>query len=256
MSCHARILARTVVLLSSCDVGVECSSNEEHSLAEPGLPMKDTKQRILSEGLNLLTCTGFANVTVGVLAQRAGMSKSGLFAHFGSKEDVQLELLEEMLRRGASTFIEPAMLQPPGLRRLRTIVDGWFGWTAKAGLLGGCPIAAGLFEFDDVPLENPVRQRLLEMEEHWRSFLVKTTEETVAAGELRVDLDLDQFVWELCGIYLNHHVSYRFLRDPGANSRAERAFEGLVNRSLPGSQKTPVKKCTGRKPKLRSAGEK
>ena len=208
--------------------------------------MKDTKQRILSEGLNLLTCAGFANVTVGVLAHRAGMSKSGLFAHFGSKEDVQLELLDEMLRRGAATFIEPAMRQPPGLRRLRMIVDGWFGWTTKAGLQGGCPVAAGLFELDDVPLENPVRQRLLAMEEHWRNFLVKTAEETVAAGELHGDLDLEQFVWELCGIYLNHHVSYRFLRDPNANARADRAFEDLVRRSLPANETVPVKKRAAR----------
>ena len=195
--------------------------------------MNNTKERILSEGLNLLTRRGFANLTVGGLAQRAGMSKSGLFAHFSSKENVQLDLLEEASRVGSGAFVEPALQHPPGLGRLRAIVYGWFGWTEKAGLEGGCPIAAGFFEFDDADPEDPVRNRLLAMERHWRGLLVKTTEEAVVAGELRADLDSEQFVWELCGIYLNRHVSFRFLHDPTAGSRAESAFEGLVSRSMP-----------------------
>ena len=212
--------------------------------------MKNTKERILTEGLKLLTSTGFSNVTVGVLAQRTGMSKSGLFAHFGSKEDVQLELLEETLRVGAATFVEPALQHPPGLGRLRAIVHGWFGWTEKAGLDGGCPIASGLFEYDDTPVEDPVRKRLLVMEERWRMFLETTVSEAVDAGELRSGLDLEQFVWELCGMYLNHHVSSRFLHDPNANARAEEAFEGLIKRSLPENHARPSKKriksATGR----------
>ena len=203
--------------------------------------MKDTKERILAQGLNLLTSTGFANITVGILAQRTGMSKSGLFAHFGSKEDVQLELLEETHRVATASIIEPALHDPPGLERLRAVVYGWFGWTEKAGLEGGCPIAAGLFEYDDAPVEAPVRQRLVAMEERWRMFLGTTAREAVQAGELRADLDVNQFVWELCGVYLNHHVSRRFLHDPNANARAQEAFEGLVKRSLPEVRKVPLK---------------
>ena len=196
------------------------------------MKMKDTKERILTEGLDLLTQTGFANITVGILAQRAGMSKSGLFAHFGSKEEVQLKLLEETLRVGAATFIEPAMHNPPGLARLRAIVYAWLGWTEKAGLHGGCPIAAALFEFDDAPKSDPVRQQILVTEERWRHFLAARTAESIATGELRADLDIDQFVWELCGIYLNHHVSFRFIQDAIATERAHTAFEGLLSRSL------------------------
>ncbi len=210
--------------------------------------MKDTKQRILAQGLNLLTSTGFANVTVGSLAQRTGMSKSGLFAHFGSKEDVQLELLEETHRVATATFIEPALRHPAGLRRLRAVVHGWFGWTDKAGLEGGCPIAAGLFEYDDAPVEGPVRQRLVAMEEQWRMFLGTMTGEAVKAGELRADLDVDQFVWELCGMYLNHHVSHRFLHDPNANARAQEAFRGLIKRSLSEKRRVVSKKRIDRRP--------
>ena len=194
--------------------------------------MKNTKDKILAQGVDLLSTSGFAQVTVGVLAQRAGMSKSGLFAHFGSKEEVQLGLMQETVRISSTCFVEPAMQNAPGLERLRTLVYGWLGWTGKAGLRGGCPIAAGLFELDDVAESDPVRQRLLSMEEQWREFLVATTREAMATGELAASLDVDQFVWELCGIYLNHHVSERFLHDPAAVNRAHSAFEGLVERSL------------------------
>ncbi len=152
------------------------------------------------------------------------------------------------MRVGAATFVEPALRHSPGLNRLRAVVYGWFGWTEKAGLEGGCPIAAGLFEFDDAPAEDPVRQRLLRMEEQWRAFLVTTTGEAVEAGELRTDLDREQFVWELCGIYLNHHVSHRFLHDSNAYVRAHAAFEGLVERSESSKQKASLKKRVNRKP--------
>ena len=197
--------------------------------------MKDTKERILTEGLSLLTRDGFAGVTLGVLAQKTGVSKSGLFAHFGSKEEMQLGLLERMTAVGAASFVSPAMLERPGLARLSAVVHGWLGWTVKAGLAGGCPVAAGMFELDDADLENPLRQRLLAMEARWRGLLVQLTRDSVETGELRADLDAEQFVWELCGIYLNHHATYRFLRDPMANERALRAFGALIERSASGS---------------------
>ena len=212
--------------------------------------MKDTKKRILAQGLDLLAQRGFADVTVGVLAQKAGMSKSGLFAHFGSKEEVQLKLLEETLRVGAAAFIEPAMRNPPGLTRSRAIVHAWFGWTQKAGLHGGCPIAAGLFEFDDAPKNHPVRKRLLAIEQQWRDRLAAITGEAIHNGELRADLDIAQFVWELCGIYLAHHVSQRFINDPLATKRAEIAFEGLLCRSAQtGRELAASENFAARKPK-------
>jgi AcrR family transcriptional regulator len=200
---------------------------------------KGTKERILTEGVDLLSRNGFAGVTLGVLSQKTGMSKSGLFAHFSSKDEVQLELLEETTRIGFVSFVQPAMQCAPGLVRLRAVVHGWLGWTEKAGLAGGCPVAAGMFELDDAPNSNLIRQRLFSMEERWRSQLTQLVQEVIAAGEFRRDLDVDQFVWELCGIYLNHHASYRFIRDPLALDRAERAFESLIEHSLP--EHTPVK---------------
>jgi AcrR family transcriptional regulator len=193
---------------------------------------KATKDRILTEGVDLLSRSGFSGVTLGVLAEQTGLSKSGLFAHFKSKDDVQLELLEEATRIGFASFVQPAMKHAAGLGRLRAVVHGWLGWTEKAGLAGGCPVAAGMFEFDDAPESDLVRRRLLTMEARWRVQLVQLVTEAIETGEFRRDLDADQFVWELCGIYLNHHASHRFLRDPLALTRAERAFKGLIQRSL------------------------
>ena len=116
--------------------------------------MKNTKDRILAQGVDLLSASGFAQVTVGLLAQRTGMSKSGLFAHFGSKEEVQLGLMEETVRMSSICFVEPAMQNDPGLGRLRALVYGWLGWTGKAGLSGGA-LSRQVFS-NSTMLPNPI----------------------------------------------------------------------------------------------------
>src|SRR6202008_1516447 len=131
--------------------------------------------------------------TLGVLSQNTGMSKSGLFAHFKSKDEVQLELIEETTRIGFISFVQPARQSAPGLSRLRAGVQGWLGWTEKAGLAGGCPVAAGMVEFDDAPESDLIRQRLFSMEERWRDQLTQLVKEVIASGEFSRDLDADQF---------------------------------------------------------------
>lgn len=175
--------------------------------------------------------SGLAGVTFGVLAAQAGMSKSGLFAHFHSKEDVQIGLLEHMAEFATANVVQPAMATEEGLPRLQVLVRNWLGWAQRAGLPGGCPVAAGLFEFDDV--EGPVREKILEMESEWRGLLSLLLRQAVERGHLRQNLDIDQFVWELCGIYLSHHAAQRFLRTADADSRADTAFEALLERALP-----------------------
>jgi AcrR family transcriptional regulator len=192
---------------------------------------KATKERIVREGVELLSRGGFAGVTLGVLAQQTGMSKSGLFAHFKSKDEVELALLEETTRLGFASFVQPALRSRAGLTRLRAVMRGWLGWTEKAGLGGGCPVAAGLFELDDAPDESPARRQLAGMEKRWREQLMQLVREAIATGELRRGLDVEQFVFEMCGIYLSHHASHRFMRDAKALARAEKAFESLVEGS-------------------------
>jgi len=189
-----------------------------------------TRERILRQGLDLMSTSGISGITLGILAGQTGMSKSGLFAHFGSKEEVQLGLLDQMAVVAQHVVVDPAMLAPEGVERLKAVVHNWLGWTTKAGLGGGCPVAAGMFELDD--LDTPVRARLFQMESEWRGFLTVLTQQAVEQEELRLDLDIDQFVWEICAIYLGHHASYRFVRDPNADSRAYRAFDALLDSAV------------------------
>jgi AcrR family transcriptional regulator len=196
-----------------------------------GQATASTRERILAQGLALMSQAGLEGVTLGVLADQVGMSKSGLFAHFRSKEEVQIRLLEHTGVVGAAHIIVPSMQEPEGLPRLRALVKNWFGWASRAGLPGGCPVAAGLFEFDDV--EGPVHDKLLEMEAEWRGLLTHTVDQAKSLGHLRPDLDVAQFVWELCGIYLSHHAAQRFLKSPDADWRAQTAFAALLERAAP-----------------------
>jgi AcrR family transcriptional regulator len=210
------------------------------------------------QGLALMSQSGLTGVTLGVLARQVGMSKSGLFAHFRSKEEVQVDLLTHMAEFARARIVDPSMSAVEGLPRLRALVANWFGWAQRAGLPGGCPVAAGLFEFDDI--EGCVRDKILEMEAEWRRLLLELVRDAVDLGHLCRDLDIDQFVWELCGIYLSHHAAHRFLRSADADARAQIAFDALVTRAMPPagartnhSQKKPVlvlkKKSSTRRPK-------
>ncbi len=192
---------------------------------------QSTRERILQTGLALMSHSGLNSVTLGVLAEQVGMSKSGLFAHFRSKEAVQIELLTHMREFAAEHVLRPSLTADEGLPRLRALVGNWFGWAQRAGLPGGCPVAAGLFEFDDV--EGAVRSKILEMELSFRSMLTGLVQRAIELGHLRFDLEVEQFVWELCGIYLAHHAAHRFLRSADADSRAQAAFTALIDRATP-----------------------
>jgi AcrR family transcriptional regulator len=191
----------------------------------------NTRNRILSDGVDLLSQVGLAGVTLGMLAEKVGLSKSGLFAHFLSKSEVQIALLNQAADVANAHVVAPAMRATVGLPRLRALVNRWLGWATRAGLPGGCPIVAAMFEVDDI--EGDVRDTVSKLEASWRALLTGLVQEAVGHGHLRDDLDVDQFVWELCGIYLSHHASWRFIRDPKCDARAAKAFESLVQNALP-----------------------
>ena len=172
---------------------------------------------------------GLSQITLGALAERAELSKSGLFAHFRSKEALTAALLEAALALGEVEIIGPAMAEPEGLPRLRALVARWLGWAPRCGLPGGCPFVAAMFELDDV--ESATRERLLAIQQEWREVLDGLVRQAIFLGQLRPDLDMDQFLWELNGIYLCHHVSQRFNREPDADRRAWTALESLIQRS-------------------------
>ncbi|WP_428697773.1 TetR/AcrR family transcriptional regulator [Stappia sp.] len=201
----------------------------------------ETKQKLLTIGLDQVSVRGLSGVTLGQLASASGLSKSGLFAHFKSKEQLQIELLEEMARTADRTVVVPAMREATGLPRLKALVDLWFGWPHRAGLEGGCPAAAALFELDDI--DTVVREHVCKLEAQWRLLLLQIVRDAVAEKHLSAETDVEQFVWELGGIYLAHHASSRFLRDNEADTRARQAFDALLarNRATHGSDSVQLK---------------
>ena len=166
-------------------------------------------------------------VSLGGLAERAGLSKSGLFAHFRSKEELQIELLRTAEAALQREVVAPTTEALEGLPRLRALFGRWLGWAARSGLPGGCPLYGAAFELDDAA-EGPVRDYLTQSKSGWSEMLAGLVGEAVALEHLRGDLEVAQFVWQLEGIYLAHHVSQRLTRDPEADRRAHAAFEALV----------------------------
>lgn len=190
--------------------------------------MKNTRERILNQGMELLSQAGTPGVTLGQVAEQLGMSKSGLYAHIRSKDEFLVELLDRSAGLAQQEVVGPALAAPPGLPRLQAIIKLWFGWSRRAGLPGGCPVAAALFELDDLP--GPVRDKVLALDAEWRGLLSELTRDAVRHKHLPLYFEVEQFVFELCGIYLSHHVSQRFYRDPEADLRAEKAVQGLLER--------------------------
>lgn len=187
-----------------------------------------TRTKVLEEGVQALSQGGLSAVTIGRLAEATGLSKSGLFAHFRSREALELALLDEAVRIAHQHIIAPAMQHAEGLPRLMALVGMWFGWSARAGLCGGCPIAAAMFELDDMP--GKVRDRVAALDAEWRALLGAQVQEAADLGHLHAETDAEQIVWELTGIYLAHHSAMRFNRDPMADQRAQTALVALLRR--------------------------
>lgn len=186
----------------------------------------ETRQTILDEALALSSQVGVSGLSIGALADRAGMSKSGVFAHFGSKEELQIAVLREGQQRFVDTVVRPALKAPRGIARLRAILANWLDWTRKARLPGGCPMNAAAQEFDDQP--GPVRDAVEAGLADGRRLLANAVRMAIEAGELRPDTDVDQFVFEFSGIVLVTMQGQRLFRDKDANRRALDAFERLV----------------------------
>lgn len=186
----------------------------------------ETRQRIRQAGVALLSADGLSGVSLGTLAERAQMSKSGLFAHYRSKDELQIDLLLASTEIAARVVVVPAMNAGPGLPRLEAIFGLWCGWSQRAGLPGGCPIAAALFELDD--LSGPVRQTVVDLEARWRGVLAGFVQGAISEGHLPEALDVEQVVWEMTGIYLAHHAAMRLVRASDADDRAQTAFSRLI----------------------------
>lgn len=188
-----------------------------------------TRAAILDQALALTSTDGLSGLTIGSLADATGMSKSGLFAHFGSKEQLQQAVLERASELFGEAVVRPALAEPPGLPRLEAMFRNWIAWTRRSELPGGCPFQIASAEVDDKP--GPLRDAVAGNMDRLRGVLAGAAQRAVEAGDLRADLDVDQFVFGLIGIYHAYNHMNRLLRDPQAGAMAEKAFRALVDQS-------------------------
>jgi AcrR family transcriptional regulator len=184
-----------------------------------------TRAAIVAAALELASRHGLEGLTIGALAERMQMSKSGVFAHFGSREELQIAVLKEYERRFVDAVLVPALSAPRGLPRLRAIFERWIERTAVEAQLG-CIWVSGASEYDDRP--GAVREELVAMVRTWQRELTRSIRQAVDSGELQADLDLDDLVFELYGVILVLHHDARLLNSPDAASRARRLFERLM----------------------------
>lgn len=192
---------------------------------------EQTRSAILDAALAQASETGFESLTIGSLAERSGLSKSGLFAHFGSREELQIAAIESAAQRFAETVFMPALKAPRGLPRIRALFESWMNWSRRVGLLHGCPMLAAAVEFDDRP--GPVRDTVFGHYEQLEHELERAVRLAMEQGHFRPDLDAGQFVFELIGVIFSFHHRGRLLRRTDAAARARNAFERLVAAASP-----------------------
>jgi len=185
---------------------------------------EETRERILERAMALAGVVGLEGLSIGELARETGMSKSGLFAHFQSKEDLQLEILATARDRFAREVFQPALRAARGEGRIRALFERWLAW--ERGRAGGCPFTEASYELDDRP--GPVRDALAAAQEEWVDALARAAEIAVEEGHFRDDLDPRQFAYEMYGIFLAYHLYHRLLDAKDAADRARAAFDRLV----------------------------
>ena len=196
-----------------------------------------TRAAIVATALEMSARAGLEGLTIGALAERMRMSKSGVFAHFGSREDLQIAVLKAYERRFVDEILVPALAEPRGLQRLHAIGARWLERTAIEAARG-CILISGASEYDDRP--GAVRDELVAMVRSWQRELARAIRQSVESGELDPDTDPAELVFALYGIVLVLHHDTRLLHNPEAITRARRAFDRLldVHRATP-SRATP-----------------
>ncbi|MCU0769355.1 MAG: TetR/AcrR family transcriptional regulator [Burkholderiaceae bacterium] len=222
------------------------------SLATALRPRKgdQTRAAIVEAALATASRDGLEGLTIGTLADQMQMSKSGVFAHFGSREELQLAVLKEYTRRFVDEVLRPAVRKPRGLPRLETILDRWVAFLARE-LTRGCIMIAGAVEYDDRP--GPQRDEMVAIITGWKAELLKAIRQAVAEGHLARGVDAQQMVFEIYGLMLAMHQDARLLRSADSAKRARAGLRRLIDdaraarpRSTSVSTRRPAKTAAAR----------
>lgn len=188
---------------------------------------EETRHAILARAFELATIGGVSGLSIGRLAEATGLSKSGLFAHFGSKEALEVAVVQEASRQFVQEVMVPALREPRGVPRIRALFANWHCWGMRPG---GCFFVGASAELDDRP--GPPRDALVQACKDWIDELTKAAQIAIREGHFRADLDPAQFAFEEYGIMLGTHTFARFLRERDAMARAQRAFDRLLDSAL------------------------
>ena len=183
-----------------------------------------TKSVILQAALDIASKSGLEGITIGHLAESVGMSKSGVFAHFGSREELQIEVIRKYYEYFSEIVFAPALAKPKGLPRLRYMIDAWLKISVGQNT-SSCFFIAGAAEFDDRP--GIVRDELVRSVEDWRSALLRAIKESIAAGHLKKTVVPQEMLFQLYSIVLGAHHDSRFLKNPKSLTLANKLIKNV-----------------------------
>ena len=186
---------------------------------------QDPKNSILSIALGMASESSLESVTIGSLAKATNMSKSGLFAHFQSKENLQIAILEFAADDFIANVVLPALQQKAGIPRIKALVENWVHWGEK--LKGGCIFVSASTEFSERP--GKVRDFLLGQQQSWIESLKKIGNSAIKVNDFREDIDCEQFAFDLYSMLMGYHYYSILLRTDESKQRLEEALDRLIN---------------------------
>jgi AcrR family transcriptional regulator len=188
---------------------------------------QQTKMAIVDAALGLATQIGLEGLSIGALAEATQMSKSGVFAHFGSREELQISVIHQYFAQFEQAVFYAAMEQPRGLPRVKALFANWMKLVAEE-IQAGCIFISGAVEFDDRP--GPVRDALATSVQTWLAAMNRSIVLAKGCGHLRADVDEEQMAFEIHGLILALHYEARFLKKPGSMERAKKGFDNILAR--------------------------
>jgi AcrR family transcriptional regulator len=196
-----------------------------------------TRSRIVETALRSASVDGLEGITLGRVAADVGMSKSGLFAHFESKEALQIDVISSAAEKFADVVVKPAFGAPRGEPRLRALFERWLEWEHHESLPGGCVFMHAAAELDDRP--GPARDMLVTQQQRWLDTLAKAVRMAVEIGHFGADVDPELVAFQIYGTVLSYYHAARLFKDPAARSRAVAAFESVVAVACAGALNPP-----------------
>jgi len=196
-----------------------------------------TRGAIVRAAADLASVEGLDGLSIGRLASELSMSKSGLFAHFGSKEDLQLAAIEEARQRYVQEVIAPALAAGTGITRLSALCEAFLSYIERRVFPGGCFFASAVAEFD-AKAPGPVRDRVAECQQQWMNTLERAAQDARAQRQLAAGSDPQQLAFELEGALLTANWYFHLYTDPGYLGRARRAVQArLASEATPAGRR-------------------